>query len=332
MACRRTGADESGATEEGAPRQAPAQLRGPAPAPHVCVMALDLRGDVPDRAMELRRLARAVGGSGGIALGAGLLGGGAGRPRHLRRMPTFPGDLLDPSASHGDVLVQIEGRSRSAAAEASDRLLRAVPAWKLRWRIDGFLAGSRTERGRALTRDPFQFTEGFGNPPTEREVRERCLVRPGQGEPSWAVGGSYQVIRLVRLATELWDRDSQEEQERVIGRRRNGRWLDGTPAEEEPDFRADPKGRVTPLTSHVRMAAPDRRNPPPLVRRSYGYDRGDGDTGMIFSCFQRDLAAGFETVQRRLEGQELDKYVLTFGGGYFFVPPSGDAWVEAALR
>ncbi|KNB53391.1 Dyp-type peroxidase [Streptomyces caatingaensis] len=247
-------------------------------------------------------------------------------------MPSFPGDLLDPRTSHGDVLVQIEARSRSAAAEASDRLLGAFPAWRLRWRMDGFLAGSRTERGRALTRDPFHFTEGFGNPPNEREVRDRSLVRPGQGEPDWAVGGSYQVVRLVRLATELWDMDSQEEQERVIGRRRDGRWLDGTPAEEEPEFRADSKGRITPLTSHVRMAAPDRRNLPPLVRRSYGYDRGDGDTGLIFSCFQRDLADGFEAVQKRLEGQELGRYILTFGGGYFFVPPPGDAWIDAVSR
>ncbi|WP_406485082.1 hypothetical protein [Streptomyces sp. NBC_01563] len=36
----------------------------------------------------------------------------------------------------------------------------------------------------------------------------------------------------------------------------------------------------------MRLATPDRRDPPP-VRRSYSYDRGDGDSGLIFSCFQR---------------------------------------------
>lgn len=78
----------------------------------------------------------------------------------------------------------------------------------------------------------------------------------------------------------------------------------------------------------MRLAAPDRRDPPPLVRRSYNYDRGSGDSGLIFSCFQRDLATGFEAVQKRLEGEAMAKYILTTGGGYFFVPPPGDAWID----
>ncbi|MFJ5049745.1 Dyp-type peroxidase [Streptomyces sp. NPDC088719] len=126
--------------------------------------------------------------------------------------------------------------------------------------------------------------------------------------------------------------DSVGEQELIIGRRREGRWLDGTPGQEQPNFAADPHGRATPLDSHVRLAGPERRNLPPLVRRSYRYDKGDGDSGLIFSCFQRDLVQGFETVQRRLEGESLSMYVLTTSGGYFFVPPPGDGWAEAFLR
>ncbi|SCK54095.1 Tat-translocated enzyme [Streptomyces sp. ScaeMP-e48] len=206
-----------------------------------------------------------------------------------------------------------------------------MPAWRQRWRIGGFRKENRTQGGKWLARNPFHFTEGFGNPDTGREVVDRAVVVPGQGEPVWAEGGSYQVIRIVRFATDLWDRDSVDEQERIIGRRREGRWLDGTPGEEQPNFAADPHGKATPLDSHVRLAAPDRRNPPPMVRRSYSYDRGDGDSGLIFSCFQRDLVQGFETVQRRLEGESLAQYVLTTGGGYFFVPPPGDSWAEALL-
>ncbi|MFH8519837.1 hypothetical protein ACH4CE_33090 [Streptomyces gelaticus] len=71
------------------------------------------------------------------------------------------------------------------------------------------------------------------------------------------------------------------------------------------------------------------RNPPPLGRRSYNYDRGSGDSGLIFSCFQRYPAKGFEAVQKRLEGEARAKYILTTGGGYFFVPPPGDAWIDA---
>ncbi|MFF7717536.1 Dyp-type peroxidase [Streptomyces sp. NPDC007988] len=268
----------------------------------------------------------------GIAVGASLFTPGLPRPRQLKPMPLFGGDVLDPAQSHGDVLVQIGGRTSDRVRAATKRILMSIPGWRVRWQLDGHRPESREEHGKTLTRNPFHFTEGFGNPSSEREAAERALVRAGQGEPDWAVGGTYQVVRIVRLATELWDKDSVEEQEQIIGRRRDGRWLDGTPDGDEPNFAADPHGRLTPLDSHVRLAAPDRRNPPPIVRRSYSYDRGNGDRGLIFSCFQRDLAKGFEAVQKRLEGEAMAQYMLTTGGGYFFAPPPGDAWIGRAFH
>ncbi|WP_329392582.1 Dyp-type peroxidase [Streptomyces sp. NBC_01716] len=269
-----------------------------------------------------------------VTFGAGASlfeGAGVPGPRQLKAMPSFLGDLLNPARSHGDLLVRVAGEDAEAVREAVERVktVAAEAGWVVRWAIEGFRADNRVEEGRGLSRNPFDFTEGFGNPVSEREVADRVVVREGQGEPEWAVGGSYQVVRVIRFATELWDKDSVDEQERIVGRRRDGRWLDGAPVSEEPNFAADPKGRLTPLDSHVRLAAPDRRNPPPLVRRSYSYDRGDGDTGIIFNCYQRDLVEGFEAVQKRLEGEALAKYVLTTGGGYFFVPPPGDAWIDA---
>ncbi|QHY93542.1 Deferrochelatase/peroxidase EfeB precursor [Streptomyces sp. S4.7] len=252
-------------------------------------------------------------------------------PRQLKVMPSLLGDLLDPALSHGDLLVWVAGEDTAAVRKAVESVKAVADkvGWAVRWAIDGFRAENRVEGGRGPARNPFHFTEGFGNPESEGEVADRVLVREGQGEPEWAVGGRYQVVRVIRFATELWDKDSVDEQERIMGRRRDGRWQDGAPVGEEPNFAADPKGRRTPLDSHVRLAAPDRRNPPQLVRRSYSYDRGDGDTGIIFNCYQRDLAKGFEAVQKRLEGEALAKYVLTTGGGYFFVPPPGDAWIDA---
>ncbi|MCL7377077.1 Dyp-type peroxidase [Streptomyces sp. 35G-GA-8] len=329
----------SGDAGDGSPGGGPgvlglAQLRGVRPGGRVVMVALD-RGarDGESRAIlrELVSGLRGVERAGlavGVGLGASVFGVAADRPRQLVDMPSFPGDLLDPARSHGDVLVEVAGDRVADVRAAVDRLLPAVPGWRERWRIEGFRAGNREEGGRGLARNPFHFTEGFGNPAGERETADRALVRAGQGEPDWAVGGSYQVVRVIRLATELWDKDSVPEQERIIGRRRDGRWLDGAPTDEEPNFAADPKGRLTPLDSHVRLAAPDRRDPPPLVRRSYSYDRGDGDSGLVFSCFQRDLAKGFEAVQKRLEGEAMAKYLLTTGGGYYFVPPPGDAWTD----
>ncbi|MCX4729502.1 Dyp-type peroxidase [Streptomyces sp. NBC_01363] len=321
-----------------------ASLRGSLPAACARVMALDLSGDPSGQKPEalkaaMTRLQQSVAAADKdgvdvwLALGSRVFAGGvpegAQRPRQLKEMPASAGDLLDPEQSHGDVLVQVTGADKRAVQEAAGQVVRQAAGWRMRWQVDGSRAENRVEAGKGLSRNPFHFTEGFGNPGTGREMTDRAVVRSGQGEPDWAVGGSYQVVRIVRFATELWDKDSIREQERIIGRRRDGRWLDGTPTGEQPSFAADPNGRATPLGSHVRLAAPDRRNPPPLVRRSYNYDGGSGDSGLIFSCFQRDLAKGFEAVQRRLEGEAMAKYILTTGGGYFFVPPPGDAWIDA---
>jgi deferrochelatase/peroxidase EfeB len=314
--------------------RAPAHLRGAAPLPYAQLISLDITLG-SERADTLRAAHQAImaidGGSiaAWLALGEGAFASRTDKPRHLKPMPSFAGDVMDPAQSHGDLLLHITGSSSRAVRQAADQTLRALPQQQMRWRADGTRPENRTEDGRGLSRNPFHFTEGHGNPATAAEITERATVRTGQGEPSWAVGGSYQVIRIIRLATDFWDRDTVEEQERIIGRRRNGRWLDNTPSAERAVFATDPHGRTTPLGSHVRRAAPDPRNPPPMVRRSYNYDRGPDDQGLIFSCFQSDLEKGFEAVQRRLQGEAMAKYTLTIGGGYFFVPPPGDAWLRA---
>ncbi|MFC7814366.1 Dyp-type peroxidase [Streptomyces sp. NPDC057367] len=313
----------------------PAHLRGAAPLPYAQVISLDLATGSERRADALRAAHRAVvaidggGVAAWLALGQGMLPPGAESPRHLKRMPSFAGDVLDLAQSHGDLLLQITGASERAAREAAEETLGALPHWNVRWRVKGDRPDNREEDGRGLARNPFHFTEGHGNPDTPLGTADRAIVTSTQSEPSWAVGGSYQVVRIIRLATDFWDRDTVHVQERIIGRRRDGRWLDGTPSTERPAFSTDPQGKITPLDAHVRRAAPDRRNPPPMVRRGYNYRGEDNDQGLIFSCFQRDLAKGFEAVQKRLEGEAMAKYLLATGGGYFFVPPPEDEWIRA---
>ncbi|MGC9542307.1 Dyp-type peroxidase [Streptomyces sp. UG1] len=303
--------------------------------PYAQLISLDLGASRQHRIGAFRAAHRAVTATDGdsiaawLAVGHSLLPERAERPRHLKRMPSFTGDVLDPAQSHGDLLLQVTGTSAQAVSKAADQTLDALPQWRVRWRMAGLRPENRTQDGRGLARNPFHFTEGYGNPATSAGTADRAIVTGAQSEPSWAVGGSYQVVRIIRLATDFWDRDTIHEQERIIGRRRDGRWLDGTPSTERPVFPTDPQGKITPLDAHVRRAAPDRRNPPPMVRRGYNYRGGDDDQGLIFSCFQRDLAKGFEAVQKRLEGEAMAKYLLTTGGGYFFVPPPGDDWINA---
>ncbi|MFJ9549718.1 Dyp-type peroxidase [Streptomyces erythrochromogenes] len=329
LATRLSSSTETGLTERGQ------LLDWGAPAPHQALIALDgLSPGHPVREEALRQLASALRyypAQGGLALGHSIFPSPATRPRGLTLMPAFPGDVLESTQTHGDALLQLGGAKAGTLQASVAQVLAGLSHWKVRWQIQGFRTDQRETAGRALARNPFHFTEGLGNPPgTQGDLR--ALVRDGHGEPAWAVGGSYQVVRTIRLATTLWDRDTQEEQERIMGRRRNGQWLDGTPATARADFSADPHGRTTPLDAHVRRAAPDPLNPPPLVRRSYNYEHAQGESGLIFTCFQSDLATGFEAVQKRLEGEAMSKYLLTVGGGYFFVPPAGEGWVDALLE
>jgi deferrochelatase/peroxidase EfeB len=165
-----------------------------------------------------------------LALGEGAVSPRTDKPQHLKQMPSFAGDVLDPVQSHGDLLLHITGASARVVRQAAERTLHALPRQRVHWRADGTRSENRTEEGRGLSRNPFHFTEGHGNPATAAEITERATVRSGQGEPSWAIGGSHEVIRIIRLTTGFWDRDTVQEQERIIGRRRNGRWLDGTPS------------------------------------------------------------------------------------------------------
>ena len=110
-----------------------------------------------------------------------------------------------------------------------------------------------------------------------------------------------------------------------------------------PDYAADPKGERIPLTAHIRLANPRTPGTEPsrILRRGYNYSRGvtsagQLDMGLLFVCFQADLAAGFLTIQSRLNGEQLEEYIKPTGGGYFFVLPGvrskDDFFAEGLLR
>ncbi len=305
----------AGSSAHAGPAQVDAVL-GPQPDTTV-VAALDLHvsGAAAVRGVlrEVDRRLRRLGDETMLALGASLFdrAGLAGlRPRQLVAMPAFTGDVLDPGRSHGDLLVSV---GDAGGLRALDGLAGA----SVRWTLDGFRLGA----GPGLSRNLFGFTEGHGNP-HGGQVPNTVVVRAGQGEPAWAVGGTYQVVRIIRFAIELWDDDPADVQERIIGRRRDGRWLDGTRAAAQPVFDTDPAGHVTPLDSHVRLARGPLDMRPEMLRRGYSYQT-EREEGLLFVAFQRDLERGFAGVQRRLAGEPLGRYTLAVGGGYFFLPRAG---------
>ena len=66
----------------------------------------------------------------------------------------------------------------------------------------------------------------------------------GDEGPAWMRGGSYVVVRKIRMALEHWDKTDVDFQEEVIGRRkRSGAPIGRERERDAPDFEASGPGR-----------------------------------------------------------------------------------------
>jgi len=255
------------------------------------------------------------------------------KPRELEVMPFSPNDRLDPARSHGDLSLTVSAVHLDAAMFGLRQLLRATRgAWTLRWMQEGFNSPvADPTPGGAPVRNLLGFKDGTNNlSGSDAAQMDRFVwVQPDDDEPAWATGGSYQVIRTIRMLVEFWDRTRLSEQEALIGRHKASGAPLGRELETDPlDLSTDPGGERIALESHVRRASPgtpdavDSR----ILRRGFSYTNGfDGadqlDQGLLFASFQRSLSKGFKAVQARLDGEGLEEYIRPVGGGFFFCPP-----------
>lgn len=254
------------------------------------------------------------------------------RPAELERMPFLANDRLDPARSHGDLLLSIASASQDLNLFALRQLMRQTRGeLGLEWMVEGYNRRTEAQPGEAGVRNLMGFVDGTANlDGTDDALMDRLVwVAEDDPEPAWAVGGSYHVVRIIRMLVEFWDRTRLAEQEALIGRRKaDGAPLDGERETDVPDYAADPEGAITPLDAHIRLANPrtpdteDQR----ILRRGFSYSRGfDGnghlDQGLAFVSFQRSLGRQFLPVQRRLAGEPLEEYIVPEGGGFFFALP-----------
>ncbi len=332
-----------------------------APPPAACFAAFDVtaagRAELADLLQTLTGAARSLtaGGAGGSGSGgdSGTLGPvapadgltvtvGLGpslfdhrfglrphKPAGLFAMAAFPNDHLDHAQVGGDLMLSLCAGSADTALHALREIARRTRgSMRIRWRVDGFVSPPRPS---GAPRNHMGFKDGIANPDVRRaEVARRLLwTGPDRGGRAWTAGGTYHVIRVIRMFTESWDELAVGDQERIVGRRRDsGAPLGGRRESDVPDYAADPHGRVIPLRAHIRLANPRTRRTETtrILRRSYNYDRGVDaqgrlDMGLIFNCYQRDIRRQFEVVQKRLVNEPMARFISPIGGGYFFALP-----------
>lgn len=230
------------------------------------------------------------------------------KPAKLKPMTVFRNDFPDPAWTHGDVVVQLCAHNPDTVHHALRDIMRAVRgSMQLRWRIDGYNSPPRPS---GTGRNLLGFKDGTANPVSADAENLVWVTDPD--EPAWTHGGTYLVIRLIRMLVEFWDRVSINEQERMFGRRRDsGAPLDGNNEFDIPNYPADAEGKTIPLDAHIRLANPrtSQTDNQRLLRRSYNYDlgvdtNGNLQSGHVFVCFQQDIDRQFETIQRCNKGIE----------------------------
>ncbi|MCQ8190599.1 iron uptake transporter deferrochelatase/peroxidase subunit [Streptomyces rugosispiralis] len=253
------------------------------------------------------------------------------RPEALAPLPDFVSDALDPKRSNGDLWIQIAADDALVAFHALRALQReAADTARLRWQMNGFNRSPGATGRPMTTRNLMGQIDGTNNPKPADDDFERRIFVPERGEPAWMAGGSYAVVRRIRMLLDSWDHLSLERQEKVVGRRKSdGAPLSGgtetTPVQLD---KVDKNGALAIAgAAHVRVAAPASNQGAAMLRRPFSYhdgfrDDGAPDAGLLFIAWQADPMKGFVPVQRKLDlGDDLSRFLRHEASALFAVPP-----------
>ncbi|MFH8729763.1 iron uptake transporter deferrochelatase/peroxidase subunit [Streptomyces termitum] len=254
------------------------------------------------------------------------------RPSQLDPLPAFSSDALDPKRSEGDLWVQVGADDSLVAFHALRALQKdAGGAARVRWQMNGFNRSAGATARPMTSRNLMGQVDGTNNPrPSDPDFDRRIFVPEGASGPqAWMAGGSYAVVRRIRMLLDDWEGLSREKQERVIGRRKS----DGAPltgGTETTPLKLDERGPdgkpVIPVNAHARISAPEQNAGAAMLRRPFSFHDGIGadgtpDAGLLFVCWQADPLRGFVPVQRKLDrGDALSPFLRHEASGLFAVP------------
>jgi deferrochelatase/peroxidase EfeB len=280
----------------------------------------------------------------GPGLFADRYGLAAKRPAALVDLPKFNGDQLEAQQTGGDLSIQACADDPQVAFHAVRELARlSYGAAQFRWAQTGFTGDTA---GVGDPRNLMGFKDGANNPreaaaPPDLPRRFDEVVWVGDEGPDWMRGGSYLVVRKIRIALEHWDRSEVDFQEQVIGRHK----YSGAPIGKagERDLlgldRVDADGNpLIPDNAHVRLANAASNDGAQIFRRSYSFNDGvrftaerwppwrQGmmyDAGLLFLCYQRDPRTGFIKIFENMAKLDALNQFTTHTASALFACPGG---------
>jgi deferrochelatase/peroxidase EfeB len=269
----------------------------------------------------------------------------AARPSALIDLPAFAGDELDPTRCGGDLVVQACAEDAQVTFHAVRNLARLARGKAvIRWSQLGFGRTSSTSQAQETPRNLMGFKDGTNNIKAEETdlMREHVWVGPYE-QPVWMRGGTYMVVRRIRMLIEVWDRSGLADQEQTFGRDK----VSGAPIGTRNEFDTvdlsahDATGNLRiPEHAHIRLANHGSVDGARILRRGYsftdGMDARSGqlDAGLFFICFQRDPERQFVAIQRNLATDKLNEYIKHTGSAIFAIPPGvqpGEYWGQALI-
>lgn len=267
------------------------------------------------------------------ATGTDRFGIAARQPADLTALPGFKGDLIDATISGGDLCIQACADDPQVAVHAIRNLTRiAFGRAQIRWSQLGFGRTSSTSTSQATPRNLFGFKDGTANIKSEDQAAVDAYVWAGaKAQGTWMAGGSYLVVRKIRMTLETWDRANLAEQQNVTGRdKAEGAPLSGGTEFTDPDFSATDAATglpKIPQDSHVFLAHSRQNNSVQILRRGYNYVDGNNeigqlDAGLFFLSYQ-STPANFVAIQRRLaESDAMNEYIRHISSAVFAMPPA----------
>ena len=263
------------------------------------------------------------------------------RPAALVDLPKFAGEQLVEAHTGGDLSVQASADDPQVAFHAVRQLARLAGAVaQIRWAQTGFLPGSAPGE---TPRNLMGFKDGTNNPRVSDPQAMAQVVWVGADGPDWMRGGSYLVVRRIRIALEHWDRMKVAFQEQTFGRHKSS----GAPIGKAHEFDAldldatDKDGNpVIAQNAHVRLAAAANNGGAQILRRAYSYNDGvdftaerwppwrqgmEYDAGLLFLAYQSDPRSGFIRIFEKLAKFDMMNQFVTHVGGGLFACPRGAA-------